>query len=77
KKYIIFAVRKCGTASDRPFFVPEIQFPAVFFRGKGFPMCNVVFHTWHVGIFTSACSENYKPCTLRQKCRKVKNVNVG
>ena len=58
-------------------FVSEGPFCAVFSREKGFSMCHVVFPTSHVRIFTSAYSENYMPCTPRQKCRKVKNVNVG
>ena len=66
-----------GTASDRPFFVPVSPF-----QGKIVPMKG--FSTWHVGGITChvvfpapACRGNYKPCTRREKCRKVKNVNVG
>ena len=66
-----------GAASDRPFFVP-----AGPFSGETGPIMG--FRTWLVGGITwlvvfpgPACSVSYMACTRREKCRKVKNVNVG
>ena len=42
----------------------------------GFSRWLVGKSTWHVVFPGPVCMENYKACTLRRLCTKVKNVNV-
>ena len=66
-----------GTALNRPFFVSVSPLQDETGPMKGFSTWHVGEITWLVGFSVPACRRNYKPCTRRQKCMKVKNVKVG
>ena len=61
---------------NRPLFVPRSRFSGKTGPMTGFRKCHVGEITWLVGFPVPAYRENYKPCTPRRLCTKVKNVNV-
>ena len=77
KMYYLCIAKVRGRCETVPFFVPVSPFQGETGPVTGFFRCLVVFSTWYVGKTVPACRQNYKACTLSEKCMKVKNVNVG
>lgn len=76
KNVVSLRYGSAGGGESCPFLVQKAPFPIRTIPMTGFSGWLVGKSTWHVVFFAPACMENYKACTLRRLCRKVKNVNV-